>query len=482
MKTRMLLILSLMLAWGAPARAAQEPLYSGKFRPQFHFSARSNWLNDPNGLVFYKGEYHLFFQHNPGGINWGDMHWGHAVSPDLVHWQELPIALAPDENGTNFSGSAVVDWNNTAGLQSGEEKTLIALYTAAPDEKNGKGKKFSQCLVYSNDRGRTWKKYDKNPVIPNIIGSNRDPRVFWHEPSKKWVVALYKDRSDFAFFGSPDLKQWTHLSDLTVPGSSECPEFFQLPLTDGQGEPRWVFYAGNGNYELGRFDGTRFFPATPPLKQDWGKNFYASQTYSDIPAADGRRIQIGWMRDGKYPGMAFNQQMSFPCELTLRQVPGEGVRLCRLPVREIERLRAGEHSWNDLALTPGASPIGNAGGALLDVRAEFEVGQAREVGLIVCGEKIAYAAQEGRLSCLGTTAPLKAEGGRVRIQVLADRASLEVFGGRGQAALSNCFLPRDGARGVEVYATGGAARLVSLKVYDLKSAWTENAGGAGIVK
>ena len=185
------------------------PLYQESLRPQFHFTSRTNWLNDPNGLVFYKGEYHLFFQHNPLGINWGNMTWGHAVSSDLLHWRQLDDAIAPDRLGTIFSGSAVIDWNNTAGLQTGTEKPLIAIFTSAGGTSTESNKQpFTQSIAASNDRGRTFRKYDHNPVLGHIIGGNRDPKVIWHAASKKWVMALYLDGDQYALFSSTDLKNW----------------------------------------------------------------------------------------------------------------------------------------------------------------------------------------------------------------------------------------------------------------------------------
>ena len=173
-----------------PAKPAK--LYDERYRPQFHFSPMKNWTNDPNGMMFYKGEYHLFFQHNPSGKNWGNMTWGHAVSPDMFHWTQLDHAIHPDKLGTIFSGSGVVDEDNTAGFQKGKEKTLVCIFTSA-------GNPFTQSIAYSNDRGRTWAKYAGNPVLRHIAGDNRDPKVFWHAASKKWIMALFLDGNTYAF-------------------------------------------------------------------------------------------------------------------------------------------------------------------------------------------------------------------------------------------------------------------------------------------
>ena len=287
-----------ILALGA--RAAEDISkadYQEQYRPQFHFSPMKNWTNDPNGLVFYKGEYHLFFQHNPTGINWGNMTWGHAVSPDLVHWTQLEHAIHPDKLGTIFSGSAVVDWDNTAGFQTGDEKVIVCIYTSA-------GNPFTQSIAYSNDRGRTWTKYEKNPVLKHIVGGNRDPKVFWHAPTKKWVMALFLDGGKYALFGSPNLKEWTKLSDVPPSGADECPDMFELPVDGDAKNTRWVFWGGNSNYLIGKFDGTTFTKEAGPFRFEHGNNYYAAQSYSDIPKEDGRRIQIAWMHGGRYPGHA----------------------------------------------------------------------------------------------------------------------------------------------------------------------------------
>jgi sucrose-6-phosphate hydrolase SacC (GH32 family) len=454
-----------------------------------------NWTNDPNGLVFYKGEYHLFFQHNPAANKWGNMTWGHAVSPDLVRWTQLANAIEPDKLGTIFSGSAVVDWANTAGFQKGDEKTIVAIYTAAGGtSEESKGQPFTQCIAYSNDRGRTFTKYEKNPVLPHLVGGNRDPKVVWFEPTKQWVMALFKDKNVYAFFASPDLETWTHLQDMETPGCGECPDFFAMPVDGDKGNVKWVWTAANGHYLVGTFDGKKFTPdSATPLPADWGKNYYAVQSYSDIPESDGRRIQIAWMRGGKYPGMPFNQQMSFPCEMRLRTTP-EGLRIFRMPVRELETLRSRPHEWKDAPLAPDTNLLSDVTGDLFEIRAEIEPGEAAEIGFKIRGETVSWTAKDKRLACRGGetaagtakdkrpadldgSADLPPVDGRLKLVILVDRTSIEVFANDGRAAMTSCFLPKPSDKPLTIYATGGAAKLVSLQVFELRSAWP--AGEAG---
>jgi fructan beta-fructosidase len=439
-----------------------ENLYREKLRPQFHFSARRGWNNDPNGLVFYKGEYHLFFQHNPYGWNWGNMHWGHAVSPDLVHWKELPEALYPDQHGTMFSGSAVVDWNNTAGFQTGEEKVLVCIFTAA-------GNPFTQGIAYSNDRGRTWSKYEQNPVLPHIIGGNRDPKVIWYAPAKKWIMALYLDGSDYALFSSPDLKKWERMSGISIPDTSECPEFFQIPVGSDKSDTRWIFYGGNGRYLVGRFDGRQFTAEGGPQSLHHGNCWYASQTYTDIPPEDGRRVLVPWGQVA-LPGMPFNQMMGLPVELTLRNT-AEGLRLFAYPVREHESLRARSHSVKSQPLNPGENPLAGVQGELLDLTAEIEPGEAAEVGFNLRGVPVSYDVKQQQVSVQGHKAGLKLVDGKIRLRLLVDRASIDVFGNDGRLYMPMGVIVPENNRTLEIYAKGGAARINSLEVYELKSAW-----------
>ncbi len=402
------------------------------------------------------------------------MTWGHAVSADLVHWKQRDHALLPDALGTMFSGSAVVDWHNTSGFQAAGSSTppLVALYTAAGGTSpESKGQPFTQCLAYSTDAGHTWTKYAANPVVKHIAGENRDPKVVWYAPTKSWIMALFLDKSEFAFFSSPNLKEWTLLQKMDVPGTGECPDFFPLHVTGKPGGEKWVWTAANGHYLVGAFDGHRFTPETLLQQVDFGGNYYAVQSYSDIPEKDGRRVQIAWMTGGSYPQMPFNQQMSFPCTLTLHQT-ADGLRLFREPVAEITALHESSHTFRNLTVAPDENPLHDLKGELWDIDAEFEPAEATQIGLNVRGEAIVYDVQKQTLTCLGYTAPLALEGGRLKLRILADRTSLEVFGNGGRASLTSCFLPRPKEQTLGLHIVGGKAKLVRLSAAPLRSAWT----------
>jgi sucrose-6-phosphate hydrolase SacC (GH32 family) len=406
----------------------------------------------------------LFYQHNPYGWNWGNMHWGHAVSKDLVHWKELPVALYPDQHGTMFSGSAVIDWNNTTGFQTGKEKPLVAMFTAA-------GRPFTQGIAFSNDRGRTWTKYERNPVLAHIAAENRDPKVVWYAPEKKWVMALYLDKSDYALFSSPDLKLWQKLSDVALPGDSECPDFFEIAVEGTPNHRRWVFYGASGTYLVGKFDGTAFTPETGPHALQHGNAWYASQTYSDIPAADGRRILVPWGRNGElHRGMPFNQMMGLPVELTLRDTR-EGLRLRANPVRELATLRGRSHRSKPQALKPGENPLAEVKGELLEVLVELTPGDAQEIRFDLRGVAVTYDAKKGILSCRDKAAPLPLENGRIRLRMLVDRTSVDIFGNDGQLYLPMGIVVAADNKSLGLSSKGGEARIDALEVFQLKSAW-----------
>jgi sucrose-6-phosphate hydrolase SacC (GH32 family) len=266
------------------------------------------------------------------------------------------------------------------------------------------------------------------------------------------------------------LKTWTHLHDITVSNCGECPDFFEMPVDGNPQNKRWVWTAANGHYLVGRFDGKKFTPETGPHRADWGANYYAVQTYSDIPPSDGRRIQIAWLSGGKYPQMPFNQQMSFPCELRLCTFP-EGLRICRLPVKEIEGLHEQEMSCGERTVKPGDNLLAGITGELFDIRAEFELGDATEFGFTLRGEPVTYSAKDKAVTGLGRSGPLEPVANRIKLQVLLDRSSIEVFGNDGRLSMTSCFLPRVGNKALELSAKGGQVKVLSLKVYPLRSAW-----------
>jgi fructan beta-fructosidase len=321
-------------------------------------------MNDPNGMVYYDGEYHLFYQHNPFGDKWGHMSWGHAVSPDLVHWEHLPVAI-PESNGVMaFSGGAVVDWNNTSGFGREGKPPLVAIYTGHREANQ------SQYIAYSNDRGRTWTMYHGNPVLDIGRKDFRDPKVFWHEPQRRWVmVVALPDQHKVSFYSSPDLKQWSHLSDFgpaaAVGGIWECPDLFELAVDGDPTNTRWVLIVslnpgsisgGSGmQYFVGHFDGTRFTADSPapgittagmPLDSvrwaDYGKDFYAAVSWSDVPREDGRRLWLGWMNNWQYaqdiPTSPWRSVQSLPRTLALRTT-SQGIRMVQQPVMELQQLR-----------------------------------------------------------------------------------------------------------------------------------------------
>ncbi|MDR0327477.1 MAG: glycoside hydrolase family 32 protein [Planctomycetaceae bacterium] len=447
-------------------------IYTEKCRPQFHFSARTGWINDPNGLVYYKGVWHLFFQHNPFSTDWGNMTWGHATSTDLLHWTEHPAAIQADKLGTIFSGSGVVDGNNTSGFQEGNEKPLVFFHTyEGPSARFGHP--TTQGLAYSTDGGKTFVKYDKNPIIPHIVGGNRDPKVIWHEDSKQWILALYMDGEDYALFSSSNLKEWKQLSEIKNLGCSECPDFFPLAVDGNEQNVKWVFWGGNGKYLIGSFDGKDFKPETPPLPNKYGGNDYAAMTYSDAP--NNRRIQLSWMSCDQriFRGMPFTHQMSVPRELTLHTTPQGNIRLYTEPVAEIKMLRGTESEVaNHLIKSGGEFLIPNTH-ELFDMEAAISVGDSRSVTLNIVGQKLEYNAAEKWFALEGIRAPLEVKEGKLKLRVIVDRTSIEIFAQDGEVQIAKVFRPQSGVayRGITVESFGGWAAIDNATIWEMQSVW-----------
>ena len=447
-----------------------DDLYREALRDQFHFSSQRGWLNDPNGLSFFNGEYHLFYQHNPYGLQHPSDYWGHAVSRDLLHWQELGDTLAPDELGSQASGSAVVDWNNTSGFGTEGKPPHVLIYTAA-------GKPNVQCIAAGTD-GRTYTKYSGNPVVQNITGGNRDPKVCWYEPTKKWVMVLYvgKDKkSTTHFLTSPNLRDWT-LASVTEGGIDpdrflyECPDFFELPVDGDVTKKKWVLSAASSVYAIGTFDGTTFTPEQTRLPGHRGRGFYAAQTFSDIPAQDGRRIQIGWLRT-RPPGMPFTQSMSIPLELGLISTT-DGPRLTMNPVKELATLRTSTKRFDAMQLKPdSANPLSGIKAELVELNAEFEPGDAAEVVFTIRGATIAYDMKKQELVVNQLRAPAPLHSGKQRLTVFCDRTVLEIFASDGLTYVPFLFQPKADDLELGVQSKGGSVKMNALQVHQLGSIW-----------
>ncbi|MFV0604446.1 MAG: glycoside hydrolase family 32 protein [Niabella sp.] len=445
--------------------------YKENLRPQFHFSPKYGWTNDPNGMVYYNGEYHLFFQHNPYGRQWGNMTWGHAVSKDLIHWTELDDALHPDQAGPVFSGGAVVDRNNTSGLGKNGKAPMVMFSTGA--------KAWGQYLAWSTD-GRNFKRRPE-AVVPRINKDNRDPKVIWHEPTKKWVMVLWVERGDkeqhsMQFLTSPDLINWTPTS-ITYGGIGndrylfECPEFYELPVQGMNGVTKWVLTGANTEYIIGRFDGETFTPEEERLQNQYGRDFYAPQTFSDEPS--GRRIEIGWWRTNTAIGnTAFNQSMSLPMEHQLVKTP-DGIRLTRMPVREVENLRNTKiFQKNNITIKKkSANPFRNINTALAEIKMTIEPGKAKEVTLNLRGVPIVFDVENQQLLVDGVKAPATVQNGKLSLLIYVDRTGLEIFINNGLVFMPvNINIPSEN-RSMGIAAKDGTVKISGVEVYALKSIW-----------
>jgi len=454
-------------------RGAEAPdLYRERLRPQFHFSAKRGWINDPNGLVYYRGKYLLFYQHNPFGTKWGNMHWGHAVSGDLVHWTDCGDVLYPDELGTVFSGSGLVDTQNALGLKKMEEDPIVLFYTAAGEtSRQSKGRPFTQCIAYSDDGGHTFKKYEGNPVIGHIRGANRDPKVIWHEETKQWIMALYLEREDYCLLTSRDLKNWELIQYYQIPGTGECPDLFELCVDGDPDKKKWVLWSANGSYLIGDFDGHRFVEEDRVITGQTIQSgcSYAAQTWFNAP--DGRRIQIAWATI-QLPGMPFNGCMTFPCELTLR-TRGEGIRLYKNPVREIEKLYTGRFSWEPALLSADRAVGFDFNEELYDLSCEIKLRNSKRIEINLNGLQLHINVPEETMACGGQRTILRPENGKIRLRVLMDRAVAEVFANDGAFHMPVPFIDPERTNTIDFLSRGGDAELGSLTISTIKSIWNK---------
>ncbi|GAA4442498.1 glycoside hydrolase family 32 protein [Pontibacter saemangeumensis] len=512
------------------AAADTSVTFNEPHRPQFHFTPPSGWMNDPNGMVYHNGEYHLFYQHNPDSTVWGPMHWGHAVSKDMVSWEHLPIALYPDSLGTIFSGSAVVDVKNTSGLGTANNPAMVAIYTYhdAEGEKAGRDDFQTQGIAFSLDNGRSWKKYEANPVLKNPgIRDFRDPKVMWYEAGQKWIMTLaVKDH--ISFYSSPNLLDWKLESDFGANvgahgGVWECPDLFKLKVA-GTEEEKWVLIvninpgAPNGGsgtqYFLGSFDGNKFvmdpqFEASLNTKPaiattvngqegiwlDYGRDEYAGVTWENVPEQDGRRLFMGWMSNWAYanvvPTEKWRSAMTVARTLELVNTPA-GLRVASMPVKELQHIYGATHDLEGqdvtgaLAISEGA-PFSTP---TFDLQLELErlsTGGQFAVELSNAkGQKVlvGYDAARGQYYIdrrnAGSNsfsddfagihyAPRLASDASFPVRLLVDVASVEFFADGGKTVMTDIFFPDEPFTNVRLITEKGQYRLKSGKLTELKS-------------
>ena len=466
-----------------------------KFRPTYHFSPLYGWMNDPNGMVYKDGEYHLFYQHNPYGSKWGNMHWGHAISKDLINWEHRPDAITPDALGTIFSGSAVVDTDNTAGFGAG---AIVAIYTQNSDRQ-------VQSIAYSTDNGRSFTKYENNPVLTSDARDFRDPKVFWHKETQRWIMLLAVGQ-EMQIFSSSNLKDWAFESSFgegqgAHGGVWECPDLFELPV-DGTNEKKWVLlcnlnpggpFGGSATqYFVGTFNGKEFVNESPSQTKwmDWGKDHYATVTWSDAP--DNRRIAIAWMSNWQYandvPTSQYRSPNSVPRDLSLFTVDGE-TYLQSAPSPELLALRdaSKKRSFKVNGTRTIKEMIPGNGGAY-EIELTIENQHADVIGFRLYNDKgeevdMQYDMKEKKFSMdrrksgdvgfnenfpMLTWTAIESGKDELKLRLFVDKSSVEAFGDGGRFVMTNQVFPSEPYTHIDFYSKGGAYKVDSFVIYKLK--------------
>lgn len=475
-----------------------------KYRPAFHHTPLYGWMNDPNGMFYKDGRWHLYYQYNPYGSKWQNMTWGHSVSDDLVNWEHLPEAIRPNGLGSVFSGSCAVDHDNTAGFGN---DAVIALYTSA-------GTSQMQSLASSTDGGLTFNIYPSNPVL-TLESEARDPKVFWNDSTKEWnMILAHALDHEMLIFSSPDMKNWALQSSFgkglgAQGGVWECPDLFELPVA-GTDEKKWVLlcninpdgpFGGSGTqYFVGDFDGKTFKADTDAAGNvstkwlDYGKDHYATVTWSDAP--DGRRVALGWMSNWQYaadvPTMQFRSANTLPREMGLFRAPDGEVYASSAPSPELEALRgklAAKVKKTTVGRKARSFALPSENGGICEILMDIEASKAKTVNVVFSnsqGEKVVmqYDPAAATLSFdrtqsgitdfsegfpAVTVTPTHEASGRIALRIFVDRSSMEVFGNDGEFVMTNLVFPRTPYTALSVSAEGGNAKVENLRIYSLKS-------------
>lgn len=497
MKLKKYFLISLLLV--SLITKGQTKLYTEKYRPQFHFSPATNWCNDPNGLVYNNGTYHLFYQHNPFGNVWGHMTWAHAISKDLIHWKHQPIAI-PEENGVMiFSGTCVVDKNNTSGFGKDGKIPMVAVYTGHIENVNQ-----SQCIAYSLDDGITWTKYANNPVLDLHKKDFRDPKIFWHAQKKYWVMALMLPVEHMVqFYSSPNLKDWKHLSNFGPVGDTsgvwECPDLTPVPVEGMPGKKKWLLQTSQNasmQYFVGEFDGVSFKnenSTTEIFRPDYGPDYYAAIAYNQLPATV-LPTAIGWVNNWNYandiPTTPWKSAMSIPRTLSVKRMNNEWV-LIQKPVVAIAGLRKNKITIDnavvaDKKILPIKSKqfemectIESGASSVSGIRLAsgtnnyFELGYdaTKQVFYIDRSNSGNIGFNENFKKFLHSEKAISLKNKKIRVHIYFDNSIVEIFVNDGEAVFTAQIFPEENNTAIELFSTGGKSQFSGINFWEMKSAW-----------
>jgi fructan beta-fructosidase len=478
---------------------AQTKLYTEQYRPQFHFSPATNWCNDPNGLVYNNGTYHLFYQHNPFGNQWGHMTWAHATSKDLLHWKHLPIAI-PEENGVMiFSGTCVVDKNNTSGFGKDGKIPMVAVYTGHIENVNQ-----SQHIAYSLDDGVTWTKYTNNPVLDLHKRDFRDPKIFWIPQKKYWVMALmFPVEHIVQFYSSKNLKDWNHLSDFGPAGDTtgvwECPDLTQVPVKEIPGKKKWLLQTSQNasmQYFVGEFDGVSFKnenPADKIYRPDYGPDYYAAITYNQLPATH-LPTAIGWLNNWNYandiPTTLWKSAMALPRNLSVQKITDEWI-LIQKPVAITSSLRkkifALQNEWvtdkkvlpvkskqfeMEISIEPAAASVSGVRLAVGDTT-YFEMGydEAKQLFYIDRSKSGNTTFNENfkKLNLFEKIIPLKNK--KLQLHIFYDNSIVEIYVNGGEAVFTAQIFTAEKDNSIELFSTDGKSKFSNLSLWKINGVW-----------
>lgn len=447
--------------------------YNQPLRPQVHYTPITGQIADATGLVRYKGRYHLFYMFDEWSKSRRDnKNWGHAVSDDCIYWEQQPHVTNSVIDNRPGSGSGIVDFNNSLGLRSGVEKTMVIFYT-----DYGRG----IALSFSNDAGKTWIRHKANPVLPRTDGT-RDPNVFWYKPDQSWRMVLY-EQTGFSFYKSSNLVDWHLLSKMD--GFYECPDFMEMAVDGNPDKKKWVLIDGNGAWFIGDFDGTKFIPQNKkqPLGPEtllnnaggkpnyYTRDFYASQAWKNSYEGDGPFIQLAFMMVKGAPthDRVWSQQMTFPVELSLKTINNE-IRLCRYPIDGIKQLRSDGKFWKNEVLKTAANPLSGIDGDVFEILCEIDLQNSKQIVLDIRGEKLVYNVADKQIIFMEDKTPLLPVNNKIKLHLIIDRNSVEVFGDKGEMSITRLFYPSASNRKLSLTSVGDA-KIQNMELYKLESIW-----------